>query len=171
MSTILSIPQDYGYVLLAAAGITLQCFLAGFSMGRIRRRVFPQDFMKDNFGDIHQQEMGREIGMMGFPDTGSGRYSEKLDYRTWFTFNCSQRSHVDFVEQLTTVIPLLLIAGAFYPIISAVAGFLYFTARISFLWNYRSDGPDAISFEPYVFSLSIITLAIITIIGGVEILK
>jgi len=29
---------------------------------------------------------------------GSGRYSEKLEYKEWFEFNNAQRVHVNFVE-------------------------------------------------------------------------
>jgi hypothetical protein len=40
--------------------------------------------MKQNFGEIHMKTFGEEIGLGGFPDTGSGLYSHKLSYKDWF---------------------------------------------------------------------------------------
>lgn len=171
MSTILTIPKDYGYVLLAVAGIGIQCFLSGFSIGMARRKAFPEDFMKENFGEIHRTEIGEEVRYMGFPDTGSGRYSEKLDYTRWFNFCCAQRAHGNFVEQIGIVVPLLLISGVFFPLITACIGFCYFLTRLYYLYTYRNDGTDSLESISYIFMLLIINLAILTILGGIEMIQ
>jgi hypothetical protein len=33
-------------------------------------------------------------------DMGSGRFSDKLSYAEWFEFNCAQRGHYNFIEQV-----------------------------------------------------------------------
>ena len=39
--------------------------------------------MKENFSEIHNQELREEIKEGGYPDTGSGRYSQLLSYAEW----------------------------------------------------------------------------------------
>ena len=39
--------------------------------------------MKENFSEIHSQELREEIKQGGYPDMGSGRYSQLLSYAEW----------------------------------------------------------------------------------------
>ncbi len=73
---LLSIPNEFGYVLLAAAVLGFECLLVGFLFpGRARSKYFTEEFMKSKFGAVHNSEIGAEIQKGGYPDMGSGRYS------------------------------------------------------------------------------------------------
>jgi cytochrome b len=51
----LSLPSTYGYVLLVAVLMGLQILLWGFIFsGGARKKAFTQEFMKDNFGQVHR---------------------------------------------------------------------------------------------------------------------
>ena len=78
--------------------------------------------MKEKFGKTHANEMKAEIPANGYPDMGSGLYSKELSYKDWYTFNCAQRVHLNFVESIATYLLLLLVAGLHYPLAAATLG-------------------------------------------------
>lgn len=81
----LSIPQAYGYVIIVAAVLALEVICIGFLYpGRLRSKVFSKDFLAKNFGEEHKKTIGSEIPAGGYPDMGSGVYSQKLSYKEWF---------------------------------------------------------------------------------------
>lgn len=56
---VLSFPNEFGYVLLAAVILAFECLLIGFLFpGRARSKIFNEDFMKSKFGSIHMSEVG-----------------------------------------------------------------------------------------------------------------
>jgi hypothetical protein len=69
------------------------------------------------FLDMHREELKDSLTEpvldphMGFPDCGSGRYSEKLDYKDWYDFNNAQRVHMNYVEQLPLIMALIFISA------------------------------------------------------------
>ncbi len=52
------------------------------------------------FDELHMKSVPKSGGAPGdgYPDLGSGVYSEKLSYKDWFNFNLSQRAHFNFLE-------------------------------------------------------------------------
>ncbi len=40
--------------------------------------------MKEHFQKDHMEAFGEDIGKGGYPDMGSGKYSQKLTYKQWF---------------------------------------------------------------------------------------
>ena len=54
----ISINKDYGYVLGAAGAISAQCFLTGFSINFLRKKIFTKEFMQEHFSKIHMDELG-----------------------------------------------------------------------------------------------------------------
>ena len=82
----------YRYVALVATLIMLQFLVTGFvAPGRTRGKVFTKEFMEENFKTEHQrfytEGKSADVPKGGFPDMGSGRYSERLSYKDWFNFN------------------------------------------------------------------------------------
>ena len=67
---------------------------------------------------------------------GSGVYSQKLNYKDWYTFNCAQRVHLNFVESIATYLILLLVAGLYYPIVTAILGVALIVGRIIYGIGY-----------------------------------
>ena len=53
------LPDEFGYVLLSAAIMGFSILLVGFFFaGRVRGKVFTEEYMKKNFGSEHQQVTG-----------------------------------------------------------------------------------------------------------------
>ena len=76
-----NIPKGFNKVLLVLAGMNVQMAIAGIGVSKCRGKIFNQEFMEQQFGEVHQKELGYKIGKGGYPDTGSGVYSQKLSYK------------------------------------------------------------------------------------------
>lgn len=73
---------------------------------------------------------------------GSGRYTAKLDYASWYKFNNAQRAHANFLESVWGVSALMLVGGLFDAKVFAGLGAVYFVARILYATGYKSSqGP------------------------------
>ncbi|KNC74044.1 hypothetical protein SARC_13398, partial [Sphaeroforma arctica JP610] len=73
--------------------------------------LYTQEFLKENF----PAEVKEHGVVMGYPDMGSGKLSQKLDFASWYSFNNAQRTHYNYLESITAVSTLTLISGFFYP--------------------------------------------------------
>ena len=71
-----SIPDDYIIVLLIAAAIAFQCLLTGLVPGGARGKIFTKDRLMAKFGKEHQKYFKEEMSKGGYPDHGSGLYSD-----------------------------------------------------------------------------------------------
>jgi glutathione S-transferase len=99
--TAFTFPSNYGIPLLSATLLSFECIVTGFAIpGRARGKVFNKDFMKANFDEVHFEHTQKEdiTTQDGYPDMGSGRFSEKLSYADWLYFNRAQRVHYNFIE-------------------------------------------------------------------------
>ncbi|EGR31484.1 mapeg family protein, putative [Ichthyophthirius multifiliis] len=105
-----------------------------------RSSTFNKDFMNLNFGQLHQDTYNLSIRDMGFPDQGSGFYSQRLDYSSWLIFNKAQRVHQNFVETLTISLLAILIGGLSFPISVASVSLAEFIGRIFTLSYISSKG-------------------------------
>lgn len=72
---------------------------------------------------------------------GSGRYTALLEYKDWYTFNCAQRAHQNYVEQAASIVILILLLGLYAPVVAAQAGLVYIIGREIYSYGYRSGGP------------------------------
>ncbi len=107
-----------------------------------RRKAFPEEWMKTNFGQEHKEAFNEELKADGYPDTGSGRYSQKLTYKQWYEFSSAQRAHYNFLEWIASTLALLLIAGVYFPIPSAALGLAIFLGRLIYAIGYVMGGPQ-----------------------------
>ena len=80
--------------------------------------------------------------MGGWPDSGDGRFSQKLPYKDWMHFNNSMRVHQNFVEQLPIMLTFLLIGGLVLPKMSAIVGVLVVVSRALYSLSYVKLGPN-----------------------------
>ena len=138
----------YRYVALTASLILFHYVLTSFiSAGKTRGRTFTPEFMEQNFKTLHERHFTEEgkqkvVPKGGYPDMGSGRFSEKLSYKQWYEFNVAQRIHYHYLESITSVICWLLIAGLVYPEVSIAFGGGYFLGRVLFHMGYAMKGPQ-----------------------------
>lgn len=94
----ITFPAQYPYVVAAACAISIQSIFMGFIVvGGARNTAFPQQWLEENFGRLHCEELQKHgveskgPSKGGYPDCGSGRYSDKLTYENWFKFNVNVR--------------------------------------------------------------------------------
>jgi uncharacterized membrane protein YecN with MAPEG domain len=162
---------SYGVVVLAALANALLCYSTGMSIVGLRFRTFTKDYMESNFGAVHKEAFGSNVSNIGFPDTGNARYSEKLSYKEWYTFACAQRAHMNYVESIGIIIPLILIAGIAMPEIGALVGFGYFAGRLIYAIGYRTNGPKGRIIGATILDITLLGLIVLAVISGLKALN
>ena len=113
----------------------------GFAAGFARKNIFTKEFMEANFGEEHRKATGSEIQAGGLPDHGSGRYTMKAGYKAWMEFNTAQRAHYNYLENFTQVVAMMLMAGIYWPVPTAILGGIYTLGRIIYSVGYKLCGP------------------------------
>ena len=165
--------RQYGWVIISAASIGIQCFFTGQIPMGMRKEVFTEEFMEKNFGEIHRRELGNaKLPPLGYPDIGSGRYSDALSYKDWYNFNNRMRAHHNFVEQVGIVIPFVFASGLALPRTAAALGAAYFTGRLLYSAGYVSDkGPAGREVGAIIANLSLAALSGTTFYAGYRLLR
>ncbi len=78
------LPKGFEKVLLVLAGMNLQAWYAGFKVSGYRRKIFNQEFMDKNFGEVHQNEL-KDYEYIIISDIYPGRpVLERLPDVHWF---------------------------------------------------------------------------------------
>ncbi|KAK4147106.1 uncharacterized protein C8A04DRAFT_9259 [Dichotomopilus funicola] len=112
------LPNDYGYVLLAATSTFVVNIVHGFLTSS-----------------------SRKAAGIKYPNSYASAEQAEKDPRA-FTFNCAQRAHNNFTENLTPFLGALLIAGLKYPTLAASLGGAWSVSRVLFAIGYTSKGPS-----------------------------
>ena len=88
------VPWEFPLVMLAIVILCLVCVIMGYAVvipARIKH--FNAKFM-EQFTEEHQKAFpNTKPAPGGFPDAGDGRYSQKLEYKSWVEFNNAMRVH------------------------------------------------------------------------------
>lgn len=113
------------------------------------------------------QAFNEEIKGEGYPDMGSGLYSQKLSYKQWFEFNAAQRAHYNFLEWIASTLIFIIIAGIYFPIPAAVLGLVIFIARIIYCVGYVVGGPKGRSVGALLNDFAILGLFVLGVISSV----
>ncbi|KAH6854264.1 hypothetical protein B0I37DRAFT_25328 [Chaetomium sp. MPI-CAGE-AT-0009] len=114
----ITLPSDYGYVLLAATSTAVVNIVHGFLTSRTRKAAG-----------------------IKYPNAYASAEQAEKDPRA-FSFNCAQRAHNNFTENLTPFLAGLLVAGLKYPVFAGSLGGVWSLARIMFAIGYTSNGPQ-----------------------------
>mmetsp|Transcript_83530 Transcript_83530/g.97667 ORF Transcript_83530/g.97667 Transcript_83530/m.97667 type:complete len:175 (+) Transcript_83530:39-563(+) len=139
----LTVPEDFGYVMLSLFGLLVVYFLTfGALINNKRKKTFTKEFMEKHFGDEHKKVFGTGAPNGGYPDMGNGRYAQKLSYEQWYDFNNAQRVHYNFLEQIPVVVIGGVLSGVFYPIPAAIAIGTYTVGRVIYAIGYIAKGPN-----------------------------
>ncbi|KAL2167628.1 hypothetical protein VTG60DRAFT_965 [Thermothelomyces hinnuleus] len=112
------IPSDYGYVLLAATST----FVVNVVHGMLTAK-------------------SRKAAAIKYPNAYASAEQAEKDPRA-FTFNCAQRAHNNYTENLTPFLGALLISGLKYPTFAATLGGAWSASRLLYAIGYTSKGPD-----------------------------
>ncbi|KAJ2001859.1 hypothetical protein GGI04_003577 [Coemansia thaxteri] len=112
------IGANFGYCVLAAVGISAQCFFAGVAVTGARKKY-----------------------KVAYPDNGGGRYADKLSDEDWEAFNNVKRVSDNYTEQIGSVLTMLLMAGLFHPLLASSFGASYIVGRAVYAKGYTAAGP------------------------------
>jgi len=163
----MTLPDTYGWVIIAGAVLALELVLIGFCCAfRARFKYFNHEFLDKNFGDMHKEETGHTVPLSGYPDTGSGRYSQALSYKDWYELNNAQRVHLNFVEFAPAIFLTLFLAGIYYPVTAAILGAIIIVARLVYTIGYMCGGPNWRIFGALFNHLGLFALIYFSIAGG-----
>ncbi|KAL9116619.1 MAG: hypothetical protein Q9187_006855 [Circinaria calcarea] len=118
MPVSLTVPNEYGYVLLAATASAALNAWHGSYVGSFRKAAkvpYPNAYA-----------------------TATEAATSQEKYR----FNCAVRAHAHFIEAQPSFLATLLIAGLKYPVASAGMGFAWVVARAMFTYGYTRPGKE-----------------------------
>ncbi|KAK4137951.1 membrane-associated proteins in eicosanoid and glutathione metabolism [Trichocladium antarcticum] len=118
VTTLVTIPSEYGYVLLAATST----FFVNTYHGLLTSRY-------------------RKASGIKYPTAYASAEQADKDPKA-YTFNCAQRAHNNFTENLTPFLGALLIAGTKFPVYAAAIGGAWSLGRVLFARGYTSGGPQ-----------------------------
>ncbi|KAK4177497.1 hypothetical protein QBC36DRAFT_326953 [Triangularia setosa] len=140
----LTLPSDYGYVLLAASST----------------------FFINTLHAVLTSKARKASGIKYPVSYASNDVAEKD--RKAYLFNCAQRAHNNFTENLTPFLGSLLISGLQYPRFAGALGGVWAFARVLFALGYTSKGPEGRMIGSAIGSLTDIVLkftAVYTAVG------
>lgn len=158
----LQVHQDFGWCVIVAAIMGIQCLLQGFAIGGIRKKLFDEAFYAKYFPELK----AKGVGVGGYPDMGSGRFSEKLSFDDWLTFNNYQRAHYNYVEGIASAIAFELLAGLFFPRVATLFGLIYIIGRVLYARGYRANGPKGRFTGSLMLDLALVALFGSAVYGG-----
>jgi len=108
----LTIPQDYGYVLVALSAVPILNFYQSFQVGRLR-------------------------GKAGVPYPNAyATHAEAEASPEKYRFNCAVRAHSNLLENLPNYVISTAIAGLKYPKVVAGLGAVWTLGRVLFARGY-----------------------------------
>jgi len=118
MPFVLTVPNEYGYVILAATST----FILNLA---------------------HTQNTGtyRKPACIEYPNAYATPQQAKEDPKA-FAFNCAQRSHANFTEHHASAVAALLIAGLRFPLAASACGLGWTIARAAYMVGYSTSKPE-----------------------------
>ena len=142
---VIEVPDELPYILLCVTILAIECIIVGyFAVIPARARIFNIQYMS-NFFDDHKNMSDDAVPTCmpgGFPDSGNGFYSDKLEYKQWYELNNGIRVQANFIESMPQAICFLIVGAFAYPKIALGVGALNCLTRPLYVKNYLSGGPN-----------------------------
>ena len=165
----MELPDNYGLVLLVELLIPFQCFMFGFIFITPKRvKAFNKEYMQLNYGDVHANELGVPIDPVGYPDPGSGKYTEAMSLKQWYELACGQRVVANYLGQIHLPLVTVPIAGLYSDIAAIALGAFYMITRIWFGVAYARKGPRARNVPVALMYLALLALIVLSVLAIVE---
>ncbi|KAK2072535.1 hypothetical protein P8C59_006883 [Phyllachora maydis] len=139
---IITLAGDYGYVLLAVSSTYFVNFYHSLLTATARKGAGVQ-----------------------YPNAYASDELAAKDPKA-FKFNCAQRAHGQFLEQLTPTVAVLLISGLRFPLASAGMGLGWTLSRILYARGYINNGPKGRELGAITSYLMSIGLALTSVYTG-----
>ncbi|ORX78651.1 membrane-associated proteins in eicosanoid and glutathione metabolism [Basidiobolus meristosporus CBS 931.73] len=131
----ITLSPEFAWPILAAAAMGFQLVAIGAGVGAARKKY-----------------------KVDYPDMGSGRFAAKLNDEDWVAFNNVQRSHQNYVEQISSAQIFVLLTGLFCPKFAGFLGFVYIAGRQLYANGYRASGPEGRRAGAILFNISLLTM-------------
>ncbi|SPQ21966.1 2d8cfbfd-1880-43b3-9397-ebc67a6ab6d3 [Thermothielavioides terrestris] len=138
----ITIPDEYGYVLLAASSTFIVSFFHSALTSRKRRAAG-----------------------IKYPITYASPEQAEKDPKA-FAFNCAQRAHANFMENHTSALAAMLISGLKYPVYAAGLGAVWSVSRVFYALGYVNKGPQGREAGAAVGALANLTLVGMAVYTG-----
>lgn len=116
----IEVPADYGYVLLSAVGTFFVGSWLAIRVGSFRKAAkVPYPYEYASYEQIQTA-----------PPAAS---------KAMYLFNCAQRGHQNFNENIVPFLGAMLISGLKYPRAAATMGAVFCVGRVVYSWGYTQD--------------------------------
>ncbi|KAF2727924.1 membrane-associated proteins in eicosanoid and glutathione metabolism [Polyplosphaeria fusca] len=123
MTTTIEVPAEYGYVLASAVStFFVNAFLSSRIQPYRKAAKIPYPYEYASYEQIQSAP----------PDRSKAMYQ----------FNCAQRGHQNFVENMPSALGAMLIAGLQYPLVAAGLGALWSVNRVVYAIGYNDPNKD-----------------------------
>jgi glutathione S-transferase len=90
---------------------------------------------------LYLTNVARSAAKIAYPAAYADYAKSKEDPKA-YTFNCAQRAHANYTENLTPFVLDLAVAGLRFPIVAASLGLVWSVARVVYAWGYVNVGPQ-----------------------------
>ncbi|KAI1098540.1 membrane-associated proteins in eicosanoid and glutathione metabolism [Jackrogersella minutella] len=144
MSYALQVPSEYGYVLTVAAS---SIFI--------------------NTLHVVLTVKARKASGLTYPTPYASKELADKDPKA-YAFNCAQRAHANYTENLTPFLGALLISGLYYPTAAGAAGAAWVVGRFWYAIGYASNGPQGRTKGFALSSISDLALKVMAVIASVK---
>ena len=114
MSVVSVTKEDYRWIIIEVFIQILIYFFTNIANGAFRGKYFPVSFMKDNF-EAELKLSGKNVPGGGAPDSGNGRFSDKLPYDRWLSYNVLQHTANTGIYSITGSVLITLGLGVYLP--------------------------------------------------------
>lgn len=124
MALSITVPPEYGYVLLTATATFFVSTWHGMRVPTFRKRA----------------KVGYPAAYASNEDIAKADSEEQK--KAMYLFNCAQRAHYNFIENYNSALPALLISGLQFPLTAAATGALWTLFRIMYATGYTREDKD-----------------------------
>lgn len=132
---VLSTTCNCNWALWTAFLQVVYTYLAGYWTMYVRSKNVDPQLLKKHFKEEHEKQ-GISPALWGYPDMGTGKYSQVLPYNNWFTWNCAMEAHKAAVETVAVGLLATLGAGYFCKTVGAVVGAAVLLTRVAHTVTY-----------------------------------
>ncbi|KAF2675340.1 glutation S-transferase [Microthyrium microscopicum] len=123
MTTTITIPKEYGYVVGVAATTFLLSAWHGHRVGPFRKAAaIPYPHAYASAEQLSAAEPSKKNAM--------------------YLFNCAQRAHYQFIEHYPQALAGLLVTGIKYPVASASLGAMWIVSRVFYATGYTNKDKE-----------------------------
>ena len=157
--------KSHYFSLFLSSGILLLGFGSSIQVTLTRKDTFARSIpqIEQKFGKAHREAFGEDtkLNKLGWPDMGSGIYSDLLTYGDWIKINNAQRQHEFGYENMIVLLPNAFICALSFPRFTNFCLGSYFILRMIHINGYTDFRGHNKAMAAEEFMKTIMTLLIV----------